>query len=133
VGVPVDKVKIIVFVISGLMAGVCAVLTVCRLGGPTNTMGSFYEMKVMMAIFMGGVLVTGGMSTKIYKMLIGAFTIAIIENGLVLYGVSSELSEAVQGIALMVILFFVMFITERSKNPARLPDTAVAEATGAAA
>lgn len=116
VGIPVERMKIAVFVISGLMAGVCGFLTLARLGGPTNSMGSFYEMKVMMAIFLGGVLVTGGTQTRIYKMLIGAFTITIIENGLILCGVSSEISEAVQGILLILILFFTTYLSNRPER-----------------
>ena len=86
VGVPVAKMKILAFTLSGLMAGAAAIFSIITVGGTSQTMGSFTEMKVAMAIFLGGVLVTGGTSAKIYKMLLGSFSITIIVNGLAIIG-----------------------------------------------
>lgn len=47
-------------------------------------------MKVMMAIYLGGILVSGGFSSKIYKMIIGAFTISVMVTGLYLAGISPD-------------------------------------------
>ena len=69
-------------------------------------MGSFLEIRVIMAIYLGGVLVTGGSSAKFYKILLGSFSIQIIVNGLALMGKSdAHYSQSVQGILLLVILF----------------------------
>ena len=67
-----------------------------------------------MAIFLGGVSVTGGFSARIYKLLIGSFTIVMIENGLTLCGVDSTLSSAIQGILLMLVLFATIYFERRS-------------------
>ena len=68
----------------GLMGGFVGLFQVAKLGGSGASMGQFMEMRIMMAIFLGGVLVTGGMSAKIYRLAIGAFTSTIISNGLIL-------------------------------------------------
>ena len=77
------------------------------------------EMRIMMAIFLGGVLVTGGFRTKIYKMIIGAFTISIVVNGLNLVDIDTNYSEAVHGILLMVILFITIFFYNRKPRTAK--------------
>lgn len=117
VGVPVNRMKIIAFAISGGMAGVAAIFVMASLGGTSTTMGVFFEMQVAMAIYLGGVLVTGGTSAKMYKLLLGAITITIIGNGLALIGMAtSEISESVEGILLLLILFFTIYTHDKKKK-----------------
>ena len=105
VGIPIIKMKIIAFALSGLMAGVAGIFSVATIGSTTQMMGVFLEMKVIMAIFLGGVLVTGGSSAKFYKILLGSFSIEIIVNGLAIIGrADSYISESVQGVLLLIIL-----------------------------
>jgi len=112
VGVPITKMKLLAFALSGLMAGAGAIFSVITVGGTSNTMGSFLEMKVAMSVFLGGVLVTGGSSAKIYKVILGSLSINIIDSGLALIGKSeSQVSEAVEGVLLILILFGTILAT----------------------
>ncbi|MGI6072231.1 MAG: ABC transporter permease [Lachnospiraceae bacterium] len=105
VGVPVRKFKIIAFALSGIMAGVGAILYIVTIASTSNQMGTFLEIRVIMAIYLGGVLVTGGSSAKFYKILLGSFSIQIIVTGLALMGKSDvHISQSVQGILLILIL-----------------------------
>lgn len=116
VGIPVDKMKILVFAVSGLMAGFGAVFSMATVGGTTQTMGAFLEMKVAMAIFFGGVLVTGGTSAKFYKVILGSLSITVIVYGLSLIGMSdSHISQSLEGGLLLVILF-ISILTNRQKK-----------------
>ena len=109
VGIPVSKMKIIVFALSGLMAGVGAIFSIATVGGTSMQMGVFLEMKVAMAIFFGGVLVTGGTSAKFYKIILGSLSITVIVNGLSLIGMSdSQISQSVEGGLLLLILFITI-------------------------
>lgn len=120
VGVPVTRMKITVFAISGLMAGVASVFIMASLGGTSTTMGVFFEMQVAMAIYLGGVLVTGGTSAKMYKLLLGSFTITIIGNGLAIIGMaSSEISESVMGVLLLLILFSTIRAHDQKKKASK--------------
>jgi ribose transport system permease protein len=120
VGVPVQKIRILSYLLSGVMASIASLVTMANLGGTSTTMGVFYELQVMIAIFLGGVLVTGGTTARIYKLIVGAFTITIIENGLILSGFSSsEVSEAVKGVLLMVILFFTIYFNDDTRKKIR--------------
>ena len=114
VGVPVDKMKVVAFALSGLLAAVAAIFNLATIGSTSNQMGSFLEIRVIMAIYLGGVLVTGGSSAKFYKILLGSFSIQIIVNGLALMGKSdAHYSQSVQGILLLVILFLSAMAARR--------------------
>ncbi len=116
VGIPVSRMKLIVFALSGLMAGFGAVFSMATVGGTTQTMGAFLEMKVAMAIFFGGVLVTGGSSAKFYKVILGSISITIIVYGLSLMGMSdSHISQSVEGVLLLAILFITIVANRRSR------------------
>ena len=105
VGVPITKMKVIAFGLSGLMAGFGAIFALANVGATSQQMGTFLEMRVITAILLGGVLVTGGTSAKFYKILLGSFSIQIIINGLALMNKSdSYISQSVQGILLLLIL-----------------------------
>ena len=110
VGIKVTKTKIVCYMISGFTAALAGIFTMARLGGTSTTMGTNFEMKVLIAIYVGGVLVRGGATARSYKVIIGAFVVMIIENGLKLMGyASAEINEVTQGILLMVILFLTMY------------------------
>lgn len=128
VGVPVDKMKILAFALSGLMAGVAAVFNMATVGATTNQMGSFLEIRVVMAIYLGGVLVTGGSSAKFYKILLGSFSIQIIVNGLALMGKSdAHYSQSVQGILLLLILFLSAMAARKKGKAKEVPAANLSE------
>jgi ribose transport system permease protein len=119
VGVPVDKMKIVAFALSGLMAGMGALFYVVTIGSTSQQMGVFLEMRVVMAIFLGGVLVTGGFSAKFYKILLGSFSIQIIIIGLALINKSdAHISQSVQGLLLLLILLMSSLAGKRAKSSA---------------
>lgn len=118
VGINVDKIRIICFIISGLFAGIVGITQLCRVGGSTNTLCNMLEMRVQMAIFLGGILTTGGFSAKLYKVIIGSITITVIENGLTICQVSSSVSEAIEGILLVIILCTTIYFNNVSERHA---------------
>jgi ribose transport system permease protein len=124
VGVPVQLMKVVAFAISGLMVGFGALFSLSSVGGTSMQMGVFFEMKVAMAIFLGGVLVTGGTSAKLYKVLLGSFSITIIVNGLALIGLSeTQYSQTIEGILLLLILFVTILASKKNRRTAKtLPD-----------
>ncbi len=104
-GANVSKIKITAFIMSGLMTGIASIFVMARLGGANNTMGSGFEMRIMMAMFIGGIPVSGGMKTKIHKLLLGAPMIVLLENGLVLCGASGAITQLARGIVLLGVVY----------------------------
>ena len=66
--------------------------------------------------FPGGILTTGGFSAKLYKVIIGSITITVIENGLTICRASSAVSEAVEGILLVIILCTTIYFNNVSEK-----------------
>jgi ribose transport system permease protein len=85
-GIPVVPVKVSVYVISSLSAGIAAILMVAWLGSVTNGLGVGYELQVIAATVIGGTDLMGGYGIP-YAALIGAALIEIVRNALLLAGV----------------------------------------------
>lgn len=117
-GINVVKVKICDFVICGAVAGVAGILMMTRTGGASNMLGKGFELRVIMALFLGSVPVVGGMDSKMFKVVIGALTVIILENGLSVSGISGGLYQLIEGI--MMILMCVL--TAEVKRRAFLRD-----------
>jgi ribose transport system permease protein len=114
VGIPVRRFKIYAFMLSSVMAAIAGFYTMAKVGGTNQTMGINLEIDVVMGIFLGGVLVTGGYGAKIPKLLCGSFTLSIIKNGMMLIGRTSIFAtEATRGVMLMLILFLTMQIDRK--------------------
>ncbi len=116
IGVNTAKVRHCAFIVSGIMASIMGLLLISSTGGSSSTLGNFMEMKVQMGVFLGGVLVSGGMRSKIYKLIFGAISITVIVNGLTISGASSSITELAEGIILMVILYLTIQLSNHSSK-----------------
>ena len=67
-----------------------------------------------MGVFLGGVLVSGGMRSKIYKLIFGSLSITVIVNGLTISGASSSITELAEGLILMLILFLTIQMSDHA-------------------
>ncbi|MDR1362725.1 MAG: ABC transporter permease [Spirochaetaceae bacterium] len=112
-GIPVKTYKTLAFALSGLMAGFVGIFSVGRIGGIAPTMGNFFELQVMTAMFVGGVPVTGGASSKFYKVLVGSLMLAFLQNGLTISRVPSEISELIQGLILLGVVFLGLLVHDK--------------------
>ena len=112
-GIAVKKYKIFAFALSGLMAGVTGILAVVKIGGVSPTIGNFFELQIMTAMFVGGIPVTGGSGSKFYKIITGSFMLVFLQNGLTLCMVSAEISELIQGSILLIVVFMSILAGRR--------------------
>jgi len=85
-GVPVDQIKVSVYMLCSLMAGISAILMVGWLGSVTNALGLTYELRVIAATVIGGANLMGGEGAA-FGAFIGAALIEVIRNSLLLAGV----------------------------------------------
>lgn len=118
-GVNVTKIKVIAFALSGMFTGIASLFVLARVGGCSTTLGLGFEMRVMMAMFIGGIPVEGGSGTKLYKMLVGAFMITLLENGLVLSGSSGSITQLIRGIVLLAVVY-VTILTKKKMARVRV-------------
>ena len=87
-GVPVKRVKILVYVFSGVCAAIAGLVLSSQLTSAGPTAGTTYELTAIAAVVIGGAALTGGRGTVRGTML-GAFVIGFLSDGLVIVGVSS--------------------------------------------
>ena len=111
-GVPVGRILILVYTISGMLAGVGGIMMASQFTSGSHNFGLSYELYAITAVVVGGTSLRGGEGT-IYGTLIGAFTSGVIANGMNLLNVKSKLQMIVLG---FVILAAVIFDSIRRKN-----------------
>jgi ribose transport system permease protein len=100
-GIPVGRYKIYAFALSGLLAGVGAILAVARLGAAGPSLGSDLLLNNLAAIVVGGTSLAGGTGGP-HRTLIGVLIIAILDNGLNLMGVSQYTQMMIKGAVVIV-------------------------------
>ena len=99
-GVPVKRVLLFTYGISGALAGLGGVVTASQLKSGAPTYGTMYELYVIAAVVVGGTSLLGG-EGKMLGTLIGAFIIAVIQNGMNLTGVESYTQKVVLGLLIL--------------------------------
>lgn len=97
-GVNVDRIKIMAFVIAGMAVGMASFMNELRTGTATASTGSCFETDVLLALVIGGMPVSGGSKSRFSAVVIGAFIVAALENGLVILGVGSEYQQLIEGL-----------------------------------
>lgn len=99
-GVPIRAVIVLVYTVSGCLAGLGGVIMASQLKSGSPTYGAMYELYVIAAVVVGGTSLSGG-EGKILGTLIGALIIAVIQNGMNLTGVESYTQKVVLGLVIL--------------------------------
>ncbi len=100
-GVPVKKVLLFAYVVAGLLAGLGGVVMASQLKSGSPTYGQMYELYTIAAVVVGGTSLMGG-EGKMIGTLIGAFIIAVIQNGMNLIGVEPYTQKIVLGAVILI-------------------------------
>ncbi len=87
-GVPVKRVQITVYMLSGMCAAIAGLVLSSQLTSAGPTAGTTYELTAIAAVVVGGASLMGGRGT-VRGTLLGAFVIGFLSDGLVIIGVSS--------------------------------------------
>ncbi len=104
-GIPVNRVRVLVFTGAGALAALAGALMVARLGTAQPSIGASWVLGPIAAAVIGGVATTGGVGTLVGAIL-GAAIIAVIENVIVLTGVSPYWQGIVSGAIVVIAISF---------------------------
>lgn len=107
-GVKLNKVKIIIYSISGMMASISGLIITSRLSSAQPTAGASYEMDAITAVVLGGTSLSGGKG-RILGTLIGALIIGVLNNGLNIIGVSAFWQQVVKGVVILIAVLIDRF------------------------
>ena len=100
-GISVNKVKIIVYALCGMLASLAGIIEVARLSSAQPTAGTGYELDAIAAVVLGGTSLAGGKG-RIVGTLIGALILGFLNNGLNLLGVSSYYQMIVKAVVILL-------------------------------
>ncbi len=110
-GVPITRVKIVLFVLAGIMAAIGGIALTGRVGAATPDAATGFELTAIAAVVLGGTPLTGGVG-NMTNTVVGALILAILLNGMIILGIPSEIQLIVQGLVLVAAVFLSL---ERAK------------------
>lgn len=110
-GIPVNRVKLGVFVLCGTLCGLAGLLQASRTMAATAQLAQGLELDVIAAVVVGGTPLTGGIG-RIRGTVLGVMIIAILSNGMNMIGMDPYLQNIIKGAVLIAAVFLTI---DRSK------------------
>lgn len=105
VGINADRVKIIVYLLQGLLVGLAGVVYLSRMNTGIPSSGANFELDVITAVILGGVSVTGG-EGKLRGVVLGVLIMGILSNGLIILNVQEYYQWLIRGLVLVLAVAF---------------------------
>lgn len=116
-GISLKKYSIIAFVMAGLGVGLGSFLTIIYAPTLTRNTASSVGMDVIIAIVFGGMPVSGGARSKIYAAVIGAFSMTLLSQIMIMFNLDSGIGQMVKA----VIFILVVFVSTSDQRGKMLP------------
>jgi len=113
-GISCDKVRILVYVLTGILCGIAAIIVTGRVNGGNPNSAGTYDMDSIAAVIVGGTSLTGGSGTIIGTVL-GALLMILIRNGLVLLRVNIYWQTVAVGMVIIVVCAIDAFTRSRKE------------------
>lgn len=107
-GIKVNKVKIMVYILSGVCAAVVGIINSAQLVASHPASGQTWEMNAIAAAVLGGTSMAGGIGT-IGGTIVGAFVIGVINDGMVMCGVSEFWQMVIKGLVIVLAVIIDQF------------------------
>ncbi len=107
------------FFITGISVGLAAIMVIIRSGTISISTATSLNMDVVLSIVLGGMSIFGGSRSFIYAGILGAITVTVLNNGLLMLGVSPMILQMVRGIIFLTLIFI------GQKRPDRLPSPTI--------
>jgi rhamnose transport system permease protein len=114
-GIPVDRCKMAIYTLSGLMAGLAGYIFVSRVSTTRSDMGTGLELDVIAAVVLGGTSIFGG-TGSILGTVLGVILIQLLKNGLALTGVKGDATIVVIGTVLILSILVTNWLRSRHEG-----------------
>ena len=112
-GINTARVTFFTFVNMGVLAAVAGLIFVARLNSATPRAGSGFELDVIAAVFIGGASASGGVG-KVVGVVIGAFIMGVLNNGMSIMGIGVDYQQMIKGAVLLAAVFVDVYQKNRS-------------------
>ncbi len=113
-GIPVERRLVLVYLLSGLTAGLAAVVYAARLGQAKADAGTGYELYAITAVVLGGTSIFGGRGT-VHGTVLGVAAVALLQNGLRLADLPTELAGILTGVLLVAAIGLNRLVSDRAR------------------
>ena len=114
-GISRSKYMLIAFITAGVGCGIAALLAIVRAASIGSKTLSSLNMDCMLALVLGGMSIFGGSKSFAFAGVVGAVTVCVLNQGLLMVGVSSSIIQGIRGI-----LFLILVCTAQTR-PKGLP------------
>ena len=104
-GIPVRKYLLLIYMLAGVVSALAGIILVAHLGLAKSDLGTGYELGAIAAVVLGGTSVFGGRGT-LWGSLLGLLFLSVLQNGMHLLALPSELTGVITGVLLLSILGF---------------------------
>jgi putative multiple sugar transport system permease protein len=112
-GIRTERLTFFTFVNMGVLAGLAGLIVAARLNSATPSAGNSFELDVIAACFIGGASASGGVG-KVMGVVIGAFVMGVMNNGMSIYGLGVYWQMVVKGIVLLSAVYVDVY--QKSKG-----------------
>lgn len=109
-GVRTDRVKFLIYVLSGAITGLAAFVNIVKNGSATANVGSQLETQILIALVLGGMPISGGAKVRFENVIVGSLLYVVLTNGLIMMGLSTQMMQLIQGV---IFLIFVAIFADR--------------------
>lgn len=111
-GINVEKIKILAYVVNGVLVGLAAVVWVARVNGAMPNGGLSYEFDAMTSTIIGGTSFSGGIGTA-FGTVVGSFIVGFLNNIMNLASIDSYLQQVVRGFIIAVAVIWDIYSKEK--------------------
>lgn len=112
-GLPVDRIKVILFTVNGLLAGLAAVLLTSRIYSTRPNIALNYELEIITAVVLGGVSIKGGRGSMI-GVVLALFLIGASRFGMSLLNIPGQMMTVVIGLMLIIAILLPQLLDRLS-------------------
>lgn len=112
-GINTARVTFFTFVNMGVLAAVAGLIFAARLNSATPRAGSGFELDVIAAVFIGGASASGGVG-KVMGVVIGAFIMGVLNNGMSIMGIGVDYQQMIKGAVLLAAVFVDVYQKNRA-------------------
>ncbi|GGH30973.1 sugar ABC transporter permease [Alsobacter metallidurans] len=107
-GIKTQRLAFLTFVNMGVLAGLAGLIVAARLNSATPSAGNSFELDVIAACFIGGVSASGG-AGRVMGVVIGAFFMGIMNNGMSILGIGIFWQQVVKGFVLLAAVYLDVY------------------------
>jgi ribose transport system permease protein len=111
-GIRVQRIKCLVYILSGLLTGIAAIIMLSRLNTGQPKIGLGFELQVITAVVLGGVSIFGGQG-RLVGVLIGVMIMGVLSNGMIILDISEYYQQIIRGVVLLSAVAFDNWSTKR--------------------